>query len=326
MKLAFAGLRHSHIFGMYKEALAHKEFEVVGAFEELPEARQEAAAHGLEVTHDSYEALLAIPGLDTVVFGGCYGDRGAMMIKALEAGKHIIGDKPLCTSLEELDTIERLAKEKNLRVGCALTMRYHPCALALKQVIEEVRLGDIKAVFMGGQHPYRLGDRPKWYYDPQKHGGTLNDIGIHSVDLIRYLTGAGIKTINSARCWNTWPDVAPLFKESGQFMVTLENGAGMLGDMSYHIPDSYGFKFPLYWRISVWGGKGVAEFYAQSKSVTLYLNGSTEPEQVPGIEPKTDYYDDFLADTRGEEAGLSTREVLRSQREALLLQAFADRI
>ena len=325
MKLAFAGLRHSHIIGMYKQALAHEGIEVVGAYEQQEEAREAAKQAGLDVCFDSYEALLAVPGLDAVAFGGCYGDRGKMEIQALEAGKHIIGDKPLCTSLDELDQIQRLSEQKGLRVSCALTLRYSPCALAAKKLIEDGVLGNVQAVYMGGQHPYRKDDRPKWYYDPQKHGGTINDIGIHSIDLVRFLTGAGIAKIQAARCWNSRPEVAPLFKESGQFMVTLENGAGMMGDMSYQIPDSFGFKFPLYWRISIWGVNGVIEYYAASDHVTLYENGKTEPQLIPGIAPQSDFYSDFMDDICGRPAALNTREVLRSQREALMVQAAADR-
>ncbi|MCF0123279.1 MAG: hypothetical protein HUJ67_04110, partial [Ruminiclostridium sp.] len=58
MKIAFAGLRHSHIFLMYQDALANPDLEVLGAWDDLPEARQEAEAAGLKVCFDTYEELL----------------------------------------------------------------------------------------------------------------------------------------------------------------------------------------------------------------------------------------------------------------------------
>lgn len=323
MKIAFAGLRHSHIYLMYQDALADSDLEVIGAWDDDPIAREEAAAAGLNVCFDTYEELLSAPGLEAVAFGGCYGDRGAMIIQAMEAGKHIMADKPVCTSLEELDRIEVLSREKGLKVGCALTLRYSPLTVTAKKLIESGALGEIQSVYMGGQHPYRAVGRPKWYYDPKKHGGTINDIGIHSIDLTRFLTGYGLKEINSARCWCTRPEVAPNFKESGQFMITLENNAGMLGDMSYHVPDSFGFQFPLYWRINVWGVKGMLEYYYNSTQVTFYENGKTEPQYFDGIQPDSNYFHDFVKDVQGLPSPLDTAEVLRTQREILMIQSSA---
>ncbi len=127
--------------------------------------------------------------IDAIAIGNYYGARGRMAIDALKFGKHVISDKPLCTSTEELNEIERLADEKNLKVSLMLDLRYSGNVLAARKVIKEGRIGTVNNVYFGGQHPLMYGKRPGWYFEVGKHGGVINDIVIHGIDLICYLTG-----------------------------------------------------------------------------------------------------------------------------------------
>lgn len=169
--LAFAGLRHGHIYMLHTMAQSHPLFRVVGAFEEDAEARAEAERHGISCRYPHFDDLLADPNVDVAALGGCFADRGRMAIRALRAGKHVIADKPLCTSLEELNEIERLAKEKGLAVSCMFTMRFEPKINALKALAESGALGEINQVYFGGQHPLQYGRRPMWYFEAGKYGG-----------------------------------------------------------------------------------------------------------------------------------------------------------
>ena len=105
MNMAFAGFRHGHIFGLYGAAKQEAGLSVVGAFEENAEAREAAMKTVSEPFYDSYEALLSDPRVDAVAIGDYYGIRGRRIIDALKAGKSVLCDKPLCTSLEELESI-----------------------------------------------------------------------------------------------------------------------------------------------------------------------------------------------------------------------------
>ena len=112
MNIAFAGLRHDHIYDLYNMAKNHELYTIVGEFEEDAAAREAAIEKGLTCQYKTYDELLSDEKVEVVALGGCYGDRGQMAIDALKAGKHVIADKPLCTKLSELDEIERLAKMK----------------------------------------------------------------------------------------------------------------------------------------------------------------------------------------------------------------------
>lgn len=323
MKIAFAGLRHGHIFVLYNMAKENPLYEITGAFEENPEAKAAAESQGVLCNYVNYETLLADPNVEAVALGGCYGDRGGMAIAALKAGKHVIADKPLCTSLEELDIIEKLAKEKGLQVSCMLTMRFEKKIRGLKKLFESGALGEINNVYFGGQHPLQYGRRPMWYFEAGKHGGVLGDIAIHGIDALAYALDLHTDKILAARTWNKLAAEQPDFKESGQIMLTTTNGAGILADVSYTIPDGVEFALPYYWQFYVWGTRGVLRFSLNDEKAYYYLAGEKEPKVLEEPEIEADYLTDFYNLLGGKPAVVTTQDVIASTRATLTIEQSA---
>lgn len=324
MRIAFAGLRHGHIFALYDMAAGNPLFEITGAFEEDEKTRQAAMSRGVDCRYESYEALLTDPAVDVVALGGCYGDRGGMAVHALRAGKHVIADKPLCTSLSELDEIERVAKERGLKVSCMYTMRFETKIRAVKALVESGALGQINNVYFGGQHPLQYGRRPMWYFEEGKHGGVINDIAIHGIDVLSYALGLDVERILAARCWNKFAAAQPAFKDSAQLMLTAQNGAGILADVSYAIPDGVEFGLPYYWQFYIWGTKGTLRFSLNEAQSHYYLSGEKEPFLLEEREIDADYLTDFCALVSGGDAVLPMEDVLRATRMTLQIQRKAD--
>lgn len=325
VNLAIAGFRHGHIYSLFELASQSCDVTIVGGWEEYEPDKESAEKRGVVFTYDTYEDLLADPNVDAVAIGNYYSARGNMVIAALQAGKHVIVDKPICISLEELQQIKSLQKESKLQVFAMLDLRFHPAVQAAKELIERGEIGDVNNVYFGGQHPLMLGSRASWYFEEGKHGGTINDIAVHGVDLIRYLTGFGVAEVNGARTWNRFAKGIPHFKDSAMFLATLENGAGVIADVSYAIPDSIGFAFPMYWEFKFWGTKGMINFSYQSETVKLYQNGNTDVVEYTGKAPEENYMDCFVCAVRGEDpVHLSTEESLRSSEETLKIQAYAN--
>jgi predicted dehydrogenase len=254
MKFAFAGFRHGHIFAMHQHVLENDSLEIVACCEEDARTRDGLAGadNNIEITHSSIDAMLADVDCDVVAIGDYYAARGKVAIAALRAGKHVIADKPICTSLDELDEIERLATEKNLKLGCMLDLRGNPNFIKAREVVQSGKLGEIVTASFGGQHPLSLDTRPAWYFEDGKHGGTINDLALHGIDALQWMTGLTFKGISAARVWNS-PIAArhPGFKDAAQMMLTMNNGCGVLGDVSYSVPDSLGYGHPLYWRVTL---------------------------------------------------------------------------
>ena len=333
MNIAFAGFRHGHIFVLYEMAKNHKDYQIVGAFEEEATARKTAEEKGVTFNYPTYRALLEDKSVEVVAIGSAYGDRGQMAIEALNAGKHVICDKPLCTSILELDEIERISKEKGLTVSCMFTMRFEKKIVAVKNLVKSGKLGKINNVYFGGQHPLQYGRRPAWYFEKGKHGGVINDIAIHGIDVLSFVFDGKTKKIDGARCWNAYAKDEPEFLDSAQFMLTLDNNAGVVADVSYAIPDGVEFKLPYYWQFFIWGTEGMIGFSLSEKQFKTggeelpayyYVKGNSEP--IPLEESETDnYLTDFLRVVNGEDGQiLPMSEVLSSTRATLEIQQKAN--
>ena len=221
--------------------------------------------------------------------------------------------------------IAGLAAAGNLKIGCMLDMRYGPYAGPLRDLLAAGVLGDIKSISFGGQHPLMYGTRPSWYFEEGKHGGVINDIAIHGMDMIAFATGLTLKTVLAARCWNAFAREEPNFLDSAQFMLELSNGAGVIADVSYASPNSCGYSLPFYWRFLIWGSKGVVEFGVASRDLLVALDGDEGVRTMPGCDSSRDYLKDFVGDVRGEGSGLQTADVIRATQDTLAIQKAADR-
>ena len=321
MNIAFAGFRHDHIFGLYNSALAEAGVSVFGAFEEDDAARAAAEEKGVAFTYPTYRALLDDAAVEIVAVGDYYGIRGRRVIEALKAGKHVICDKPLCTSLSELDEIERLVAEKGLKVCVMLDLRYLPQVEKARGIIAAGELGNILNASFTGQHCLNYGKRPHWYFEAGKHGGTINDIAVHGIDLLRFLTGKNLTEVTFAETWNAFADKEPQFEDCARFAVKMGDMA-VTADVSYAAPKCK-TPLPTYWRFTLWGTRGMMEFGYASPELRVYR----ETEEVFDCPArKVDLLRDFLAEIAGEApTAVNTADMLASQRQTLLIQAAADR-
>ncbi len=329
LRFAFMGFRHDHIQTLYKR-VREKEVEgveLVAACEEDAAAREEAVRKGVEMTHSRFEDMLLEAPCDVVAIGDYFARRGSIAVQALREGKHVIADKPLCTDLGELDEIKRLSQEMGLKVGCMLTRRDLGSAIGARRLILDGTIGEVHAIGFDGQHPLLSGSRPGWYFEPGKHGGTITDIAIHAVDSIPWMTGLKFATVNAARCWNAFAPEFPHFEDGTQMMLTMDNGCGVLGDVSYFMPDGAGYKLPWYWRTTFWGRKGVLEIAQNADKIVLVsgtgkaVGGRAIPTGNPGGHLKS-----FVRDVRDETEAdeLCTGSVIRASRIAITIQKAAD--
>lgn len=322
MKILFCGFRHAHINSLYKKVAASDIFELAGCIESDLEARAAAENNlGAVFSDKSYEEWLA-SDIDAVAIGTAYGDRGGAIIKALGAGKHIISDKPVCTSLKELAKIRKLSEEKNLKIACMLDLRYLPQTIAAKKLIDGGSLGKIRNIAFNGQHCMGYATRPSWYFEKGMHGGTINDLAIHGIDLVRMLTGLEFVKTDGVRTWNAYAYKHKHFKDSAVFMARLENGAEVLADVSYSAPSQV-FSMPTYWEFRIWCEKGLLTFNYIDSAVTVYEEGKTNPVRHEGIVSDEGYLSEFVSEIENGSQAV-TDSVLKSTETALLIQKDAD--
>ncbi len=321
MNIAFAGFRHSHIFGLYSSVLENTRSNLIGCFEENEEAKKAAqSSHNVEFNYNSYEEILNDSNVDAIAIGDYYSKRGKMVISALQAGKHVICDKPICTDLAELEEIEKLAKEKNLQVCCMLDLRYMSQISKVCELVDNGEIGKIINASFTGQHCLDYGNRPGWYFEEGKHGGTINDISIHGIDLIRFITKKNLTKVNYAKVWNAFADKEPNFKDCGHLVVEMD-GISLMADVSYAAPKFDGI-MPTYWDFYLWGTKGMINFNLKSNEIHIFKD---KEEIIKCDEIKPDYLNAFMKEINGEKTIMNTYDILETQRQVLLIQQFADK-
>ena len=175
------------------------------ASRDVSRARAFAAKHGIARVHDSYEALIADPGLDAVYIVVPTSLHGRWTRAALAAGKHVLCEKPLTANAAEAREIAELALTSDRVVMEALQYRFHPLTLRVEQIIASGELGNLERVDVAVcvLLPKRSNRN---IYKYALAGGALMVDGIYTVDMLRTLSGSTPEVVSA---WPTLdgPDV-----------------------------------------------------------------------------------------------------------------------
>ena len=161
-------------------------------------ARQFADQLGVERSTGDYRTLLADPSIDAVHVCTPNVLHFPMAKAALEAGKHVICEKPLATSVAEAQALVDLAKEKKLANCTFHNLRYYPLVQQIRRMREAGELGEIYAVQGTYSQDWLLYDTDwNWRIDTSSNGKSraFADIGTHWCDMIEHLTGERITEV-----------------------------------------------------------------------------------------------------------------------------------
>jgi D-xylose 1-dehydrogenase (NADP+, D-xylono-1,5-lactone-forming) len=150
-------------------------------------ARAFAAKHGAPVTHPTFDALLDDPLVDAVYIALPNGMHAEWTIRALDAGKHVLCEKPLALSVAEVDGIVAAA-ERNDRIAAeAFMYLHHPQTLRALELIGSGALGTVQLI--SGAFSFLLDFPNDPRIDPDQGGGSLWDVGCYPVSISRRIAG-----------------------------------------------------------------------------------------------------------------------------------------
>jgi predicted dehydrogenase len=167
-------------------------------------AQAYAAKHGIPTVHDSYEALLADPSLDAVYNPLPNGLHGRWTMAALDAGKHVLCEKPFTANADEAALVADAAAKSGLVVMEAFHYRYHPVALRMLEIVTSGQLGPLRHVEASVCFPLPRFSDIRYRLDLA--GGALMDAGCYAVHMVRLL-GGGEPDVVSARAKTHGADV-----------------------------------------------------------------------------------------------------------------------
>ncbi len=179
-----------------KPAKGNAEVEVVAvAARDVDRGRAYAAQHGISTVHDSYEALIADPAVDAVYIPLPNALHGRWIRAVLEAGKHVLVEKPFAANAAEARELAALAAASGRVVMEGLHHRYHPASVRIEQILASGELGTIQRVeavncyllrdFAGSRYSYTLG------------GGATMDLGSYIVDTVRVYGGSTPEVVSA---------------------------------------------------------------------------------------------------------------------------------
>ncbi|HKG53840.1 MAG TPA: Gfo/Idh/MocA family oxidoreductase [Anaerolineales bacterium] len=138
--------------------------------------------------HGSYESLLADPEIDVIYNPLPNHLHAEWTIKAVEAGKHVLCEKPLALNVEEVDAMQAAARKHTRVVAEAFMYRHHPQTLKVQELVRSGSLGTVKLV--RGSFTYVLSrEEDIRLLDPAMGGGSIWDVGCYPISYARTVIG-----------------------------------------------------------------------------------------------------------------------------------------
>jgi len=181
------------------EALRRNNIAVVGLAEATPElAREKAADLGIKKAYVSFEEMLADSSIDVIHLAtpNYLHYEGAKA--ALEAGKHVVCEKPLAMNSKQSADLVRLAEESGLVNVINFNIRFYPLAQQARTMVQNGEIGDL-FILQGSylQDWLLLPTDWNWRLEPELGGSirAVGDIGSHWLDLMSFITGLKIKKV-----------------------------------------------------------------------------------------------------------------------------------
>jgi D-xylose 1-dehydrogenase (NADP+, D-xylono-1,5-lactone-forming) len=147
-----------------------------------------AQEHGIDRAHGSYDALLQDPDVDAVYISLPNGLHVDWTMRALEAGKHVLCEKPLSRRAEEVEAAFDRAESMGLVLSEGFMWRHHPQTSKLAELIVSGAIGALRLVRVAFSFPLAVergaGDAR---FDPELDGGAMMDVGCYCVSAIRFV-------------------------------------------------------------------------------------------------------------------------------------------
>jgi predicted dehydrogenase len=157
------------------------------ASRDLAKGRAAADAFGIPRVHASYEALLADPDIDAVYVPLPNQLHFEWSVRALEAGKHVLCEKPLCLTAADVEALIAVRDRTGRRIEEGFGYRNHPQWAKVAELIDGGAIGEVRAAH--GMLARQFLDPADIRNDPAKGGGALYDLGSYAVSACNLIFG-----------------------------------------------------------------------------------------------------------------------------------------
>ena len=216
------------------ELHANPEARIVGFYNPtLSRAEAMAACYGGKV-YGSIDEMLADPDIEAVVVSLANQAHASVSIQALEAGKAVLCEKPMATTIQECEAMVQASRKANLPLMIAQNQRLTAAHQQARRMIEAGSIGRLltfRTTFgHGGPETWSVNPgKGTWFFSKDKAAmGVMADLGIHKTDLIQYLTGQHVTAVKAtiATLHKTQDNGQPIEVDDNAIVIyTLSGGA-----------------------------------------------------------------------------------------------------
>ena len=220
-KLGVIGIDHGHIFGMLsnmmQQGCTFDTYWTDGPA--VTETKFNQVFEGLNKASDRKQ-ILDDQSVKMILISAVPEDRAKFAIEAMRAGKDVMVDKPGCTTLEQLAQIKAVQQETGRIWTVNFSERFQvPAVTRASELVQAGAIGQVIQTVGLGPHKKNLQTRPPWFFERQRFGGILCDIGSHQIDQFLHFTGATDATITHALVQNTTMSEHVGFQDFGEIVL-----------------------------------------------------------------------------------------------------------
>ncbi|MBL4892420.1 MAG: Gfo/Idh/MocA family oxidoreductase [Rhizobiaceae bacterium] len=280
---------------------------------------------------DNYSDILNDPEIDMVLIADIPVERAELAIKAMEAGKDVMVDKPGCTTLEQLAQIQETVARTNRIWSVDFSERFEvPAVIKAAELIAKGAIG--KVIQTVGLGPHRINKhlRDDWFFDPEQYGGILADIGSHQIDQFLFFTGSTTADIVTSTVGNYANPDHPKLEDFGEILLRNENGHAYIR-LDWYTPDA----LPNWGdgRLTILGTEGYIELRkyvdvaGREGTDHLYLVNGTRYEHIDCSDIPLTYFKNLADDVRNRtETAMAQSHAFEVTRLAIAAQLKATRV
>ncbi len=278
VRFAVIGVSHFHIFDMVG-ALAAAGGEPAAVWGREPDiASRVAHDYGVPVADDPAR-ILEDPAIQLIVTSDVPSERAALGVRALRHGKDFFSDKPGFTTPEQLAEARHVQAETGRIYAVYYGRLQSPATVYAASLARAGAISRIVQTIGLGPHRANPAARPAWFFERQRYGGILADLGVHEIDEFLYFTGSTRAGVVAAQVANYhFPQYSEL-EDFGDALLQGDGGTGYFR-VDWYTPDG----------LNTWG---------DTRLLVLGTEGYIEVRKNVDLEGRSGGEHLFLADRHG---------------------------
>lgn len=219
------------------ECIANPESKLVALADPVAERVTELAAKFGVKAYTDYKEMLKNGDIDAVVIAGPNSLHAQQTIEALQAGKHVLCEKPMATSREDAKAMLDAAKKTGKFLMIGLNQRLMPPHVKAKKILQRGDLGSVLAFRTAFKHPgpegWSVDAGKSWFFKKgQAFMGVTGDLGVHKADLLRWLLGQEFVEVSGFVSTLDKRDAdGALIDLDDNALLTMKTDKGVIGSM-----------------------------------------------------------------------------------------------